>query len=65
MYENGDGYLKDKDRQTIYICISFLCVEIILTKITGLLWLICWGLRLCWIGDICGCAWIKTPIIAR
>ena len=41
MYENVDGYLKDKDRQTIYMH-QFLCMEIILINTTDLLWLICW-----------------------
>ena len=39
MYENVDGYLKDRDRFT---CTSFSCMQIILTNITGLLWIICW-----------------------
>ena len=41
MYENVDGYLKKKtDKQ--FTCTSFSCMEIILTNITGLLWLMCW-----------------------
>ena len=40
MYENVDGYLKETDKQ--FTCTSFSCMEIILTNIIGLLWLICW-----------------------
>ena len=34
MYENVDGYLKDKDRQQ-FTCTSFSCMETILTNIIG------------------------------